>query len=439
MNPIGVWACRGAVDGRLGVVHVAALAALVAGVVPAPAHAQFGAAVNVSKAGDNATDPQLTVDAGGNVVFVWNNFGNGQVHGRRRSAAGPFGPWEIIDNGGQTPQIAGDPAGNSVMVWRAFDGANWRVEGRRRSSAGVLSPVRIFSPAGRDATDPRVAVDADGDAVVVWRGWDGTNYRIQARRRSKTGVLGLIHLLSDPGQYGESPRVAVDADGDAVIVWYRFDGTNYRVQARALSAADVLGPVKTVSAAGQNAIDPHVAIDTAGNALIAWQRVMIAFWRIQARTLSAAGTLGPAQTLSQDGGSASAPQVAVDADGDAVIAWLRSDGANERVQARGRSAAGVLTAIRTLSAAGQNAAEARVAVDAGGDGVVIWRRSDGAAFRVQARTFTVAGAMGPAQTLSAAGQTATAAQVAVNATGKAVAAWYRSDGATWRIQTATTP
>lgn len=37
--------------------------------------------------------------------------------------------------------------------------------------------------------------------------------------------------------------------------------------------------------------------------------------------------------LSAAGQSASAPQVAVDAVGDAVVTWQRSDGANQRIQA----------------------------------------------------------------------------------------------------------
>ena len=38
--------------------------------------------------------------------------------------------------------------------------------------------------------------------------------------------------LSAPGQNAWAPQVDVDADGDAVFTWARFDGTNWRVQAR---------------------------------------------------------------------------------------------------------------------------------------------------------------------------------------------------------------
>src|SRR5712691_6980601 len=55
------------------------------------------------------------------------------------------------------------------------------------------------------------------------------------------------------GLNADSPQVAVDPDGDAVFTWVRFDGTDYRIQARARSAAGTLSPVQTLSAAGQDA------------------------------------------------------------------------------------------------------------------------------------------------------------------------------------------
>ena len=67
-----------------------------------------------------------------------------------------------------------------------------------------------------------------------------------------------------------------------------------------------------------------------------------------------------------------------------MFTWLRSDGANRRVEARTRSAAGALSAVQLLSGRRQHAFDAQVAVDADGDAVVTWQRSDGTNDRVQA-------------------------------------------------------
>jgi hypothetical protein len=55
-----------------------------------------------------------------------------------------------------------------------------------------------------------------------------------ARRRSASGPWSAVHTLSAPGQDAYRPQVAVDGDGDAVAVWYmQSDTTTWQVQARA--------------------------------------------------------------------------------------------------------------------------------------------------------------------------------------------------------------
>jgi hypothetical protein len=56
--------------------------------------------------------------------------------------------------------------------------------------------------------------------------------------------------LSASGQDASSPQVAVDGEGNAVFTWLRFDGTNFRVQAQARSAAGTLSAVQNISPAG---------------------------------------------------------------------------------------------------------------------------------------------------------------------------------------------
>ena len=124
------------------------------------------------------------------------------------------------------------------------------------AAAEWTAPVEL-SATGQNAFSPQVAVNADGDAVFTWRRSDGTNDRIQARARSAAGVLSDVQTLSAQGQNAFSPQVAIDADGDAVFTWLRSDGSNLRVQARARSAAGVLSPVQTLSAQERDASAPR--------------------------------------------------------------------------------------------------------------------------------------------------------------------------------------
>jgi hypothetical protein len=231
-----------------------------------------------------------------------------------------------------SPQVAVDPNGNAVVVWSLFDGTNSRIQARRRSASGTLSSKQTLSAAGQDAQTPQVAVDANGNAVVVWQRSDGTNVRIQARYRSASGTLSSVQTLSAAGQDASDPQVSVDPNGNAVAVWWRSDGTNARIQARRRSASGTLSSVQDVSEAGQDAQTPQVSVDPNGNAVVVWQWYDGTNFRIQARRRAASGNLSSVQTLSEGGQHAQYPQVAVDTKGNASAVWIRADGLNTLIQ-----------------------------------------------------------------------------------------------------------
>jgi hypothetical protein len=336
------------------------------------------------------------------------------------------------------PQVAVDPNGNAVFTWERLDattdcsgGPCLRIQTRSRSAAGSLSPIQTLSASGRYAYLPQVAVDANGNAVFVWQRSDGTNMRIQTRVRSAAGTLSSTQTLSAPGQDADSdyPQVAVDPSGNAVFTWERFDGAHERIQARARSAAGTRSSTQTLSAAGQDAVYPQVGVDPNGNAVFAWEVFDGANERIQTRARSAAGTRSSIQTLSAAGQNASSAQVAVDPNGNAAFAWIGSDGTVARIQARTRSAGGTLSSTQTLSDPGKNADQPRVAVDAGGNAVFLWQRFDGIENRVQTRARSAAGTLSSTQTLSGTGTSITLrADVAVDPNGTAVFVWEHRDG-----------
>jgi hypothetical protein len=417
----------------------ATLAALaIAVVLPGQAAATFDEPFPLSEAGQEANFPQLAVDTGGDAVFTWVRWdgANWRAQARARSAAGALSPVQTLSSSGRdagSPHVAVDADGDAIFAWERYDGFNYRVQVRARTAAGVLSSVQTLSPPGQSSFVQDVAVDADGDAVVLW---STSGNLVQARARSAAGVLSPVQDLNVPGPIGPQPQLGVDADGDAVFAWLHWDGATNRVQARARSAVGTLGPVKTLSAIGEQATAPELAVESDGDALFTWN----AGDRIQARKRTAAGTFGSVQTVGPVGLATDVPQVAIDADGDAVFAWLRYDGANWRVQARGRANGGSLSPVRNLSAPGLDAGWPRVDVDAGGDAVVSWQRIDhGDVTVVQARQRTPGGALSAVQTLSDGEATAELPEVAVAPGGDAVVTWQGVLGANTRIQAATGP
>jgi hypothetical protein len=333
-------------------------------------------------------------------------------------------------------QVAVDAQGDTVFVWLQFDGVNWRVQTRSRSAAGTLTPIQSLSAPGRNASRPQVAVDADGDAVFSWERYDGTHWLIQARARSRTGVLSPVQTLSAPGQNAYFPQLAVDADGDAVFTWQRSDGARDRIQARARSAGGTLSQVKTLSVAGKNARQPQVGISPDGRAVFAWQRFFPTSQRcclrIEARARSVNGTFSPAQTLSPTPGphrNAHDPQVGVAADGKALFSWQFVDSSYQyrdysQIQLRTRSAGGALSPVTSFHSS-EYVGGPYLAVNRAGAAALTWDESTYATLpRVFARTRSAAGTLAPIREITS-GAHGDSAGVAVDGSGDAILTWTR--------------
>jgi hypothetical protein len=63
-----------------------------------------------------------------------------------------------------------------------------------------------------------VAVNANGDAVVTWTRFDSVDWRIQACTFSAAGAPGQPWTLSDAGGDGLSPKIATH-NGVSVVTW----------------------------------------------------------------------------------------------------------------------------------------------------------------------------------------------------------------------------
>jgi hypothetical protein len=227
----------------------------------------------------------LAANGAGAAAFAWTTVGGrGVLKTRARSAAGVVTPVVTVAASGDddaAPQVAMDATGDTVLTWARHDGTAYAVLASIRDAGGTLGPAQTISPAGPGSGFPRLAVSPAGDAIVTWQGFGGSSYRAYARRLSAQGAVGPLLNVSPPGPYSNDPTVAMSAGGDAVFAWQGSDGVDHRIRARTLSAAGAFGPAETLSAAGQTAAEPHVAVDGDGDALVAWRRFDGAKWRAQ--------------------------------------------------------------------------------------------------------------------------------------------------------------
>jgi hypothetical protein len=132
--------------------------------------------------------------------------------------------------------VAADADGDFVAVWTSggstgSDTGSGSIQGQRYNSAGsaVGSQFQVNTYTTSSQALPSVAVDADGDFVVVWSsagsfGGDTSSSSIQGQRYNSAGsAVGSqfqVNTYTTNAQYTNSgSTVAVDSDGDFVVVW----------------------------------------------------------------------------------------------------------------------------------------------------------------------------------------------------------------------------
>jgi hypothetical protein len=354
-----------------------------------------GAIQGLSAPLQDALSPQVAVAPDGTATVVWirSNGSYFVVQERRILPDGTLEPTKDLSATGRNsgePQVAVAADGTATVVWKRFDGgADFLIKERRIEPDGTLAEEtgNTLSATGQNAVEPQVAAGPDGSATVVWERFDEANTIVQERRIEPDGTpASTVNDLSEAGQNAVQPDIVVGADGVATVVWARSDGSNTVVQENRLSASGVPdATVNALSAAGGNAAEPHVALAPDGTATVVWDRFDGSNFVVQARRVTPAGSLEATVTLSGSGRDAAEPRVAVAPGGGATVAWTRFDGTNFVAQRRELAANGVLAAATdSLSAAGHGAGGAQVT--AGGGLKAVWLRYDGAHDVVQAQT-----------------------------------------------------
>ncbi len=389
-------------------------------------------------AAEMAAGPDVDVGIDGTATVVWSARGGTEfaVFARRIEADGTRGPTRQLSAAGGdalTPQVAVAPDGTAVVAWTRWDGSNFRIQERRIAVDGTPEDAtRTLSGSAQNAIEPQVDVAPDGEATVVWKRFDGFHYLVQVRRVAVDGTSdGAAQRLSESGQDAVEPAVAVAEDGTATVVWSRFDGFDSIVQARRVEPdGSLAATTASLSAVGESAIQPQVEVGPGGVATAIWNRFDGSNWIIQGGRLGAdSAAVGGVFNFSAATRSAAEPELAVGATGVATAVWDRYDGANFVVQARRLDAGGNLLAGPVqLSAGGRDAADPQVAAGPGGGATALWSRFDGSNWIVQRRDLDAGGALAATVTLSTAGRSAGDPSLARGDDGTLATVWRRSAG-----------
>ena len=276
-----------------------------------------------------------------------------------------------------TASLAGtitDVAGNALtaMSWSfTTDNKGW-------GSAVLIDNASV------DSVTPRMAMDVAGNAMVVWE-QDGYIWSNRYLAGSGWGTPAAVQ--NDSAVYALQPEVAVAPNGDAIAVWQQGEPNNepkyhYHVLASYYTAATVswgapqyLGDTPVLDAV-EDAYDPQVAIDSAGNALVVWTQTDNTHGDLDvwANRYQAGGSWSGAQLLEHDDvGDHSSPAIAMDPAGNAMAVWAYNDGHIVGIQAsRYVQGTDSWTTPEDINARVGNAMVPEIAMDKNGNAIAVW-------------------------------------------------------------------
>lgn len=381
--------------------------------------------INVSPLDQNSLDPRIVGNKSANPFIIWVN---AAPHSIVQVTTFSSSPIDLSDasKDAESPRIDVNGSGVGFAIWIESDNHDYVVKVARYDGSSWQSAETL--PSKGVPAAPQISINSQGNAVAVWRLFDGTNDTIQGAIYQ--GSWGApVTLSSDANAY--EPRAKISDAGNAVVVWIEFDGSNDVIKSASYIGSWSVG--KTISATGGDADMPQIAIDTSGNAKAIWERINKDFVNvIQVAEYTLLGGWSSPVDISDLSEDSDTSQIALNNLGNAVATWEYFDGTNYLVKASVFTG-GKWSTPKVISQSSENIAPARVKMNQAGVAVAVWEANNGSNWVIESNTYS--GSWLGVSVLSASGEDANDPDVAVEST-TAYAIWKRFDGTNDIVQAA---
>ena len=388
----------------------------------------------------DAYSPQVLFDANGNGMAIWTQHDGTYLRIRSRRYL-PGSGWSTVmpvDNGGaamaQNPKIAADGLGNMMAVWLQTNAgvtSIWTNLYSASSGWGTAALMETVNLVG--GNNPEIAMDPAGNATVVWYAFDGVWTNLLTKRYTASGVWGQATLIENDNTGGVAGnRVAMDANGNAMVVWAQYDGTHQNILANRYRVGYGWGGATLIEASDLTASNPSIAVDGAGNIMVVWHQQADAASTINYSIYTnrfANGSWGAATLVKNSIPYGTQSAIAMNASGNAMLVWLEDDGSDTTsIWARAYTAAGVggatarIDDLSTYTTGGRP----QVGMDASGNALAVW----GQGRHIWSARYVAGTGWGIPTDIDSAAATFAANQprIAVDTNGNALVVWERSGG-----------
>ena len=298
----------------------------------APGWPPAGLAVNAASAYQDA--PSICADGAGGFIVAYedNASGNYDIHAQRLNASGVSVASQYVDNTGGfqlAPVVAPDGAGGAFVL---YQDQNTRLAITRVTSSLLIASgwgsVTVATNGPGSINAMQVLGDGSSGAYVTWTQYNGFAYD-----------LGVDHVLASatlhpgwpaggyllPGGYSYTAslgaRLVSDGSGGVIAAYgtYSLDVSAIRLLANGSVASGWNSGGTPVCNANAEQSAPDVASDGNGGALVVWQDARSANWDVYANRVEHFGRLGSPEPV-----MAGVKDVSNDQGGHVRANWLPS-------------------------------------------------------------------------------------------------------------------
>ncbi len=287
-----------------------------------------------------AENPRISMDGNGNALAVWEQLElldsiiSRTIWANRYTWGVGWGTLvRVGPNTGSSfsPDVAVDPMGNGIVVWaQQEDGANL-MTGRRVwasryvAGEGWENPSPIEESLAVAVGTPKVAMNAQGNATVVWGQSEVlTPPRVCSNRYEYGKGWGLSErTVSDNSWENYNPDVSIDSGGNAITVWSSPPWSQDTLWANRYGIGSGWGLPRSIGFDNNMIVfDARVGMDGAGNGIVAWTQSEFPTETVMAnRFVPGSGWSTPVKIDTGDGVAMRRIRLAVSARGDAFAVW----------------------------------------------------------------------------------------------------------------------
>jgi hypothetical protein len=344
----------------------------------------------------------------------------------------------------------GDPA--NPWSWWALAWALVLIFGSMAQAATVPSPTWSTQLKGETGSATvsafKMAAASDGSVMAVWVASDGTTSSIYSNHFASSTGWGKPVLIESSTMPADSPQLAGDGAGNYIAVWRQawktVNGTLYGIYSNRYTAGSGWSSTSSVvyldtanTSVTANA-DPMVVMNASGHAFAIWS-VYDWNWNHNSvrsnRYTPGSGWAGVTNLSTESIQRAQEGNIAIDATGNAMAVWSQYTGTTSSTQGivavRYTVGSGWGTPVAIESAAltaARPGSAAQIAWDASGNALAVWYQYSKPG--IFSNRYTAGAGWGATQTIADIGTTSydDGVTLALDKNGNGLALWNQSGG-----------